>query len=358
MTPPPPVADEGDWGSAPQHRSYRTAEVGLRLRVVFMGSPAFAVPSLLALHQAGHDLPLVVTSPPRKAGRGQRQTQPPVATAATELGIAIYQPERIGSPDALERIAAAAPDAIVVAAYGQILPPGALAIPPLGCLNVHPSLLPRHRGASPISAAILAGDAETGVSIMLMDEHVDTGPVLGGALAPIQDADDELTLSPRLATLGAQLLVDTLPGWAAGTVQPQPQDPSRATLTRPTTRADGILHWDHPARDLWRRVRAYAAWPGGLTWWRGRLLRIQAATHDPTVEGEPGLVQPWGQRRATAAAIGTGKGVLLPTVVALESRRPMAIDAFLRGYPRFLGSRLESSGPAPLPSPEPPTDPS
>lgn len=318
------------------------------MRIVFMGSPAFAVPSLEALLRAGHDVSLVVTRPPRKAGRGQRERQPAVATAAFRLGLPLHQPERIRSSDAVERISGARPDVVVVAAYGQILPPSVLGIPRLGCLNVHPSLLPRHRGASPFAGAILASDRETGVSIMLMDEGMDTGPLLSRVRTPITDMDDEVTLSSRLASLGAQLLVETLPRWATGGMSPEPQDPAQVTLTRPVTRADGILHWNESARDLWRRVRAYAEWPQGYTWWRGKLLRVHTAAYDTAAEGEPGLVEPWGsrQRAPVAAAIGTGEGVLLPTVVRLEGRRPLAIDAFLRGYPAFIGSRLESSGPA------------
>src|SRR5439155_20447029 len=179
-----------------------------------MGSPAFAVPSLRALMDAGHDLALIVTRPPHTAGRGRRLTEPDVGIAAHELGLSVYQPERFRRPDAVERLQREHPDAIVIAAYGQILPRAVLDLPPLGCLNVHPSLLPRHRGPSPIPGAILAGDAITGVSIMLVDAGMDSGPVLNQIESPVNADDDQVTLTVRLADLGADLLAATLPGWA------------------------------------------------------------------------------------------------------------------------------------------------
>lgn len=312
------------------------------LRTVFMGTPALAVPSLRALVAAGHDVALVVTQAARPAGRGRHEAQPPVATAAAELGIPIIQPDRVRAPDALDHIAREEPDAIVVAAYGQILPAALLAIPRLGCINVHPSLLPRYRGASPISAAILEGDASTGVSIMLVDEGMDTGPVLSQIQTPIADADDQVSLTARLAELGAGLLVATLPRWAAGEVRAQPQDAAHATVTRRTTPADGILRWAEPAVALWRRVRAYAEWPQAFTSWEGKRLRILTAAYDPSLAAEPGAVVPAGPRARSpvAAAIGTGEGALLPQTVGLEGRRALPIDAFLRGHPTFIGARL------------------
>src|SRR5439155_12943438 len=181
-----------------------------------MGSPAFAVPSLRALMDAGHDLALIVTRPPHTAGRGRRLTEPDVGIAAHELGLSVYQPERFRRPDAVERLQREHPDAIVIAAYGQILPRAVLDLPPLGCINVHPSLLPRHRGPSPIPAAILAGDDTTGASIMVLDEGMDSGPVLAQTTLPIDAEDDAQTLAPRLAEVGARLLETTLPRWAAG----------------------------------------------------------------------------------------------------------------------------------------------
>jgi methionyl-tRNA formyltransferase len=315
------------------------------MRIVFMGSPLLAVPSLRALVEAGHEVRLVVTQVARPAGRGRRELQPPVAMAAAELGIAITQPERVRAPESLERIGREAPDAIVVAAYGQILPPALLAIPRLGCINVHPSLLPRHRGTSPISAAILAGDPVTGVSIMLMEAGMDTGPVLSQTTTAIADTDDQVTLTARLAELGAGLLVETLARWAIGDVKPQPQDAAVATVTRRTTPADGLLNWNEPAIALWRRVRAYAEWPQAFTAWEGKRLRILAADHDSALSAEPGRVLAVGARvrSPAAAAIGTREGVLLPRIVGLEGRKALSVDTFLRGYPRLIGARLGSA---------------
>lgn len=312
------------------------------MRVIFMGTPTFAVPTLQALVGAGYQVTLAVTQAARPAGRGRRPTHPPVAIAAAELGVPVYQPERIRDREAADRIAEDGPDAIVVAAYGQILRDNLLALPRYGCLNVHASLLPRHRGASPISAAILAGDEITGASIMLMETGLDTGPVLSRAPTGIQASDDQVTLTEQLAAMGADLLVETLGRWSRGEIQPEAQDESQATTTLRVTRAEGVLDWKEPAESLWRRVRAYAEWPQGLAVWQGKLLRILRAHYDERTTADPGVVLPWGRERLrpVAAAIGTAKGVLLPDVLLLEGRRPIAIDAFLRGYPSFIGSRL------------------
>lgn len=315
------------------------------MRIVFMGSPAFALPSLRALAAAGHSVSLVITQAARPAGRGRRETEPPVARAARDMGIPVQQPERVRSPDTVDAIAREQPDAIVVVAYGQILPPSVLDIPRVGCVNVHASLLPRHRGASPVSAAILAGDELTGLSIMLMDEGMDTGPVLSQLPTPISRADDQVTLSARLSAMGAALLVDTLGPLERGEIELRPQDESLATTTRRVRREDGLLDWQEPAEALWRRARAYAEWPHGFTRWDGRLLRVLRADYDDTVAGEPGVVVAYGPtgRGPTGAAIYAGRGALVPLVLGLEGRDALPIDAFLRGQRRFIGARLRSS---------------
>jgi methionyl-tRNA formyltransferase len=312
------------------------------VRIVFLGTPELAIPTLQRLVEAGHEVSLVVTQVSRPAGRGRQETLPPVGVFAQELGLPIFQPDRVRRPEHVERIRAERPDAIVVAAFGQILPANLLEIPPLGCLNLHPSLLPRHRGASPISGAILAGDERTGVSIMLMDEGMDTGPVLRQVEVPIQPADDQVTLSRTLSELGANELVATLEAYARGDVTPVPQVHEQATFTRKTTREDGLLDWQSPAVELWRRVRAFAEWPQAYTTWDGKLVRILRTELDETVTGEPGVVQPWGRpaRVPIAAAIGTGQGMLLPQVIGLEGRRPLPVDEYLRGQQRFVGAKL------------------
>jgi methionyl-tRNA formyltransferase len=307
-----------------------------------MGSPAFAVPTLRALVDAGHQVSLAVTQPPHPAGRGRHLTEPPGALAARELGVPVFQPERVRRADAVERIREEAPTAIVIAAYGQLLPRSILDIPRLGCINVHPSLLPRHRGPSPIPAAILAGDTATGASIMLLDEGMDSGPVLATREVPIADEDDAVTLGPRLAELGARLLIDTLPHWAAGDIEPKPQNDAEASYSHLLRREDGVLDWREPAEALWRRVRAVAEWPQAYTSWDGKSVRIQSAYFDPEGTAPPGQVVAVGPRNRVpvAAGVGTSNGLLLPRTIGVEGRRPMPIDAFLRGYPAFIGAQL------------------
>src|SRR5215212_5790885 len=225
------------------------------LRVVFMGSPAFAVPALEGLIGAGHEIALVLAQPDRPAGRGRQPTPPPVAAFAREHGLPLFQPPGLKPPDAFARVREAAPDVIVVAAYGLILRREVLELPPLGCLNVHASLLPRHRGAAPILAAILAGDSETGVCLMHMEVGLDTGPVLACRNTPIAPTDDTPALTERLALLGRDVLVETLPRWVAGEVVPVPQHDRLATYAPKVEREDGRLDWSLPTVDLWRRVR-------------------------------------------------------------------------------------------------------
>jgi methionyl-tRNA formyltransferase len=271
-----------------------------------------------------------------------------VAQSAQALGLEIFQPKAVRTEATRERIRAALPDVIVVVAYGRILPREILDVPPLGCLNVHLSLLPRHRGAAPISGAILAGDPITGVSIMIMEEGLDTGPVLAQAMTPITREDDQVTLTGKLGQLGADLLVDLLPRWQAGEVEPRPQDESQATWTYPTQRTDALLDWSQPAIQLWRKVRAYAEWPIAYSTWNGKLLRILKAEYNSGVELPLGAVAPFGEdRRPRAVCIGTAEGVLLPQVLGLEGKRAMPVSAFLQGYPGLVGSTL------PVPSHEP-----
>jgi len=228
------------------------------------------VPSLRALHAAGHEILLVVTQPDRPANRGMKITPPAVKVAAEELGLPVYQPERIRDPEAVERLRALAPDLLVVVAYGQIIPRSVLSIPRLGAINVHASLLPRHRGAAPIARAILAGDRQTGVSIMRMDEQLDHGPVLATASTPIGDREDAGSLTTRLAEMGADLLVETLEKFdkLAG----EEQDHAQATVAPKLKREEGQLEWEMGAKEIDRRVRGLQPWPGAtLPTARGRV---------------------------------------------------------------------------------------
>ncbi|MBI2957602.1 MAG: methionyl-tRNA formyltransferase, partial [Chloroflexi bacterium] len=216
-------------------------------RIVFMGTPEFAVPSLRALLDGGCRVAAVYTQPDRPAGRGREAAASPVKRLAVELGIEVLQPRSLREPEALARLAGLAPDLIVVVAYGLLLPASVLGLPRYGCLNVHPSLLPRHRGPSPIPWAILDGDAVTGVTMMLMDEGMDTGPILEQVEEPVRDDDTALSLSRRLAALAAALLPRTVGRWARGEIKPQPQDDARASYSRLITKADGQIDWRLPA---------------------------------------------------------------------------------------------------------------
>lgn len=321
-------------------------------RIVFMGSPDFAVPSLRALVAAGHEVATVVTQPDREAGRGRHLLPPAVKRAAQDLGLPVMQPPSLRPPEVVAALGELRPELIVVAAYGQILRPNVLAIPRHGVLNVHASLLPRWRGAAPVAAAIAAGDSVTGVSIMLMDEGLDTGPVLATRETAITDRDTSGSLSDRLAVLGAELLVETVPAWLAGTITPVPQDNERATYAPRLTKEAGRIDWGEPAVTIWRKVRAYTPWPGAFTEYDGEALRILSAW--PLAEaatGPPGEVVslPAGAAEQVppdlerpAFAVCTGSGLLAPLVVQRAGRRALAAGEFLRGERGFIGRRLGS----------------
>ncbi|NOY99105.1 MAG: methionyl-tRNA formyltransferase [Chloroflexi bacterium] len=295
-------------------------------RIVFMGSPDFAVPTLRALHE-NYPVVGVVTQPDRPSGRGRKLMPPPVKILADELGLPVVQPRRLREPEAMEQLRRFAPDLIVVAAYGQILRPDVLDLPPLGCINVHGSLLPRWRGAAPIQAAILAGDAETGITIMKMDAGVDTGPTLSQRAVPIAPDDTAGTLFEKMAPLGADLLIETLPGYLSGEIVPQPQDDERATYAPMLKKEDGRLDFSQPAADLARRVRAFNPWPGTFFEWNGALLKVHRAS---VGEGKsPGV----GSRIVVAGrpAVGAGEGILILEVVQPAGKKPMPGKAFLSG---------------------------
>jgi methionyl-tRNA formyltransferase len=313
-------------------------------RIVFMGTPEFAVPALQALAR-DHQVVGVVTQPDRPAGRGRRLVAPPVKAAAQALGLEVIQPPSLRQPEAVARLRAWQPDLVVVAAFGQILRPEVLAIPPHGCLNVHASLLPRYRGAAPIPAAILAGDDRTGVTIMRMDEGLDTGPMLAQAEWPVGPQDTTASLTAVLARLGAGLLQEVLPGWLAGLIVPQPQDESQATFCRTLRKEDGLLDWTMPAAHLDRQVRACDPWPGAYTTWAGDRLKILRARPLPGLPGalraqyaEPGRVLDL----APGTGVATGEGVLELLEVQLAGKSAMDVRAFSQGRRDFVGSLLSA----------------
>jgi len=291
-----------------------------------MGSPTFAVPALKAV--AAH-FPVVgvVTQPDRPAGRGREMKSPAVKVAALDLGFPIIQPTKINSPEAMDQLRSWAPDLIVVAAFGQILRQDLLSLPLHGCINIHGSLLPRWRGAAPIQAAILAGDAETGITIMKMDPGIDTGPLLSQRQIRIMTDETAGTLFKKLAAFGAELLVETLPHYLSGKLLPQPQPEAGITHAPMLKKEDGRLDFNQPAVALERRVRAMNPWPGAFFDWKGAPLKVLSA--HPSEEKSPGC----GTRFAVDGypAIGTSEGCLILNEVQPAGKKPMPGKAFLAG---------------------------
>lgn len=313
-------------------------------RIVFMGSPEFALPTLRALVGC-YPVVGVVTQPDRPAGRGRKLTPPPVKLLAQALGLPVIQPRRLREPEAMEQLRAWAPELIAVAAFGQILRPEVLDLPRHGCVNVHASLLPRWRGAAPVQAALLHGDQQTGVTIMRMDPGIDTGPILSQRAVPIEPEETAGELSERLAQVGANLLIETLPAYLSGELQPTSQDDRLATYAPMLGKAAGWLDFTQPAEALARQVRAFNPWPGAFTHWQGAALKVHRAraveaTVDP--ETEPGqAVVTLGQ-----PAILTGRGLLVLDQVQPAGKKPMPGKDFLQGARGWEGARLAKLTPA------------
>jgi len=312
------------------------------LRIVFMGSPRFAVPSLEALVADGYDVAAVYTQPDRPAGRGRGIIEPAVKEAALKMSLPVVQQAGLRSAGALEELRDFQPEVIVICAFGQILPQAVLDIPPRQCLNVHFSLLPRHRGASPVAAAILAGDEFTGVSIQIVRHKLDTGPVLAAAAVPIFPTDNTGTLTEKLAVIGADLLLEALHGWGQGEIKPREQDEAAASYFAQVKKEDGEIDWRLPAVEIGRRVRAFYPWPGCYTVWRQRMLKIIEAA--PAVgEHRAGAGEVIALRgREDMVGIGPGEGVLEALKLQLAGRNIMTAAEFARGQRDFIGSRLPS----------------
>lgn len=307
-----------------------------------MGTPQFAVPSLLMLAGEPYDI-TVVTQPDKPAGRGGRVTPPPVKVLAQELGLPVLQPASLKDPGFRALLAEMQPDVTVLVAYGEYVAPVLLDLPRYGSINLHPSLLPRWRGSTPIQSAILAGDEVTGVSIIRMDRGLDTGPILAQRSTPVAPDESHAELSARLANMGAELLAETLPRWLKREIEPVPQTEEGATLTRTLSKEDGLLDWSAPAEEIDRRVRAFQPWPGTYTYWQGRLLKVLRARPMP-VEGDgvPGTVlvlQQPGSPRSLAVATGGG-GALELLEVQLAGKPSVEARALLTGYPQMVGSVL------------------
>ena len=300
------------------------------MRIIFMGTPDFAVPTLRALHEAGHDIAAAYTQPPRQAGRGKAERPSPVQLAAQALGIAVRHPATLRDADAQAAFAALGAEVAVVAAYGLILPQAVLDAPARGCLNVHASLLPRWRGAAPIQRAILAGDPVTGVTIMQMEAGLDTGPVLATARVPVEDRTSG-QLHAELGTVGARLMVETLA--QLDDLRPQPQDEREATYAAKIDKAEARLDWRKPAELLEREVRAFAPFPGSWFEWDGERIKLLRA-RTIGVNGAPGTVLD------EALTIACGEAALRPVVLQRAGRPAMDADQFLRGRSVPVGTVL------------------
>lgn len=306
--------------------------------LIFMGSPQFAVPTLEALAR-DHQVLAVFTQPDKPAGRGQQLTAVPVKRWAVEHNLPVYQPKSFRKePPAIETLRELKPEVIVVAAYGLILPQAVLDVPTFGCLNVHGSILPRHRGAAPITSAILAGDEETGITIMKMDAGLDTGPMLSVAREPIRPDDTTATLSERLSLIGAQLMANTLPRYLHGEIVLRPQPDDDATYSPKIDKANAQIDWRKSAIEIERMVRAYTPWPGTQTIWNGGLLKIlQTQVIEGKQDGEIGEVV-----KLSDGTIGvvTGEGVLVLKEIQMAGRKAMKAEDFVRGQPKFVGAVL------------------
>lgn len=315
------------------------------MRIVYMGTPGFAVPPLEYLISNRYTVVSVFTRPDRPAGRGRLLVPPPVKGVAQGWGLPLEQPASLRKAEVVAQLEALAPDVIVVAAFGQLLPQSVLEIPRYGCLNLHPSLLPKYRGASPVAAAILAGDEFSGVTIMLMDKGLDSGPVLARAQIPVAAADTAGSLADKLSRVAARLLGEVLVRWLRGEITPRPQDEAEASYRGEITRQESEIDWHLPAVDIWRRVRAFQPWPGCYSRWQGKQLKIVEAV--PFL-GETGvevgrvvlLPPPAGGGAATAFGVVSGVGVVGVCRVQLEGKRAMSAAEFLRGQPDLIGATL------------------
>ncbi len=299
------------------------------MRAIFFGSPEFAVPSLAALLEIA-EVPLVVTQPDRRAGRGMRLRPPPVKQFALDHGISVSQPTRLRDEAFLDALRQASADVAVVAAYGRILPPAVLTLPPKGCVNVHASLLPRWRGASPIHRAIVAGDRRSGVCLMQMDEGLDTGPVLACRATPIGPDETAGELSERLATLGATLLRERLADFVEGRLQPRPQPTEGATLAPRLRREDGRIDWHAPARAVHDHIRGTNPWPGAWCEVGGRRLKLhRSSLQEPDAHlGPPGRIV---QVLRDGPVVACGKGAVLLRELQWEGRKRLQGAAFVAG---------------------------
>ena len=317
------------------------------MRVVFMGTPALAAEALEGLYDAGYELPLVVTQPDKPKGRSMKPAISPVKAFAEAKGLTVYQPVGIREPETMKRIAGASPDVVVTAAYGRLLPAPLLGAAPLGCLNIHASLLPAYRGAAPIQWALLNGEAETGVTIMKLDEGLDTGPILARESLPITGDMDYGSLYQAISSLGARLLLETLPLWAEGRLTPQAQPAEGASYAERIERKHEIIDWRKPAETIRNQIRAFAPSPGAAARFAGRELKILSARIQTGEEAGEAARTPMqageivGAQRGAGPVVAAGQGCLLLTTVQPAGKKPMDGWAWLNGSRAAPGQAFE-----------------
>jgi methionyl-tRNA formyltransferase len=309
------------------------------MRLIFAGTPDFAAAALAALIEAGHEVALVLTQPDRPAGRGMKLMPSPVKQLALQHGLRVLQPAALKDAEVQAQLAAVNADAMIVAAYGLLLPPAVLTLPRLGCLNIHASLLPRWRGAAPIQRAILAGDPETGITIMQMDSGLDTGGMLLRAALPIADQDTAHTLHDKLAVLGASSIVSALKRLELGTWQAQPQDDSAATYAAKLSKAEGLIDWHKSATEIARAVRAYNPFPVAQARLQAETWRIWQAQVEPRNEGTPGEIL---QADKEGILVRCGEGALLLKELQKAGGKRLPTSSFLVGKPVQPGDRFEA----------------
>ncbi|HUI44820.1 MAG TPA: methionyl-tRNA formyltransferase [Nitrospirota bacterium] len=306
------------------------------MKLVYMGTPQFAVAPLRALAASGHEIIGVVTRIDKPSGRGQVLASPPVKQAASEMKLPLFQPRRVREPEFIAMLKSLNAEVIVVAAYGQILPNEILTLPKYGCINIHASLLPLYRGAAPINWAIMHGDAETGITIMQMDEGMDTGAMLLQESIPIGSKDTAGSMLEKLSSLGARLITEALPLIAAGRIARRVQDNRRATLAPPLRKKDGSIDWTLPAVEIHNRVRGLSPWPGAYTYLDGKMIKI-LESEAMTGKEEPGVLF---EAEKGALAVGAGSGILRIVALQSEGKKPMTAADFLRGHHGLAGKKL------------------
>jgi methionyl-tRNA formyltransferase len=306
-------------------------------RIIFLGTPEFAVPILDVLTKTPHEIVGVLTRQDKPAGRGGNVQASPIKQLALSRNLPIFQPKTLKRKEEIERLRELRPDLILVSAYGLILPREVLEIPLRGCINTHASLLPRHRGAAPIPAAILAGDEQSGVTLMRMDEGIDTGPIMVQRAIRIENRDTTWTLTAKLSRLAAELVIETMPKIFANEIIARPQDESHATYARTIKKDEGLIDWNLPSEEVARRVRAYNPWPSAYTIWNGSVLKILGAEPAASEANlKPGTVI----RTGDEITVTCGKGKLVLREVQLAGKRAMGVEEFVRGRGDFVGSLL------------------